>query len=54
MEPEKLSDDSGVTFRLIPEPATQDDGNPTARNNPIEKARQQSFVVEQASTVGVP
>ena len=35
-----------------PEPATQDDGNPTARNNPIEKARQQSFVVEQASTVG--
>src|SRR6185369_12803727 len=35
-----------------PEPATQDEGNPTARNNPIEKARQESFVLEQASTVG--
>jgi ABC-2 type transport system permease protein len=34
------------------ETGTQDEGNPTARNNPIEKARQQGFVLEQASTSG--
>src|SRR4030095_13864202 len=41
------------SLQANPEVVTKDEGNPTARNDPVEKARQQqNFVLEQASTVG--